>query len=328
MTELKFSLLAVTAALTIAASVAQAQQPWPSKPIRVIIPHPAGGPADVPPRAMGPILAQALGQPFIIENRLGADGIIGSEVCAKAAPDGYTFCTMSNGVSVVNPVLVAKMPFDAARDLLPVVHTGTLYSVVMVGSATPVNSMRELIEVGRAKPDSLTWGVYGQIAPSYFITEWLRVKAGARYLQVPYKGASQALQVLLAGEVQVSGYALGATRTHMQSGKVRALAVNSDKRLASIPDIPTLKETGVDVSFRAWFGFYAPARTPASIVHRLNTEIAKLVLDPAFAGKYIIPQGFETDSPAGASPEEFAKFLHSDREEFQRLVNTIGFKLQ
>jgi len=323
----KAVLCAVAMAVALCPLFAPAQN-WPAKPIRVIIPHPAGGPADVPPRAMGQALAKTLGQPFVIENRLGADGIIGAEACAKAAPDGYTLCSMSNGVTVVDPVLFSKMPFDVDRDLVPIVHTGTLHTVIMVGASVPVNSMQELIAAAKVRPEAITFGTYGQITLSYFVYEWLRVKMGAQFLQVPYKGASQALQALLAGEVQIAGYALGAARKHMQAGKVKALAINSEKRLASLPDVPTLREVGIDVDYRSWFGFYAPAGTANDIVRRLNAEIAKLIVDPQFAAKFLTPQGFETDPPAGGPPEQFARFIRSEREEFRKMVKTIGIKPQ
>jgi len=310
------------------APLAAQSQVWPAKPVRVIIPHPAGGPADVPPRAMAQVLAQTLGQPLIIENRLGADGIIGAEACARAAPDGYTLCYMSNGVTVVNAILVSKMPVDMVRDFVPIVHTGTLHSVVMVNASVPVTSMQELIAAAKAKPETIPYGTYGQINLAYFVYQWLKMKTGAHFLQVPYKGATQALQALLAGEVHVAGYALGTALRHVRSGKVRPLAVNSEKRLAALPDVPTLRELGIEVDYRSFFGFYAPAGAPDPVVRRVNSEVAKLVKDPQFAAKYIVTQGFEIDAPAGRSPEQFAQFLRSERAEFQKLVKTIGLKPQ
>jgi tripartite-type tricarboxylate transporter receptor subunit TctC len=313
------------AALSCAATLAFAQA-WPTKPVRVIIPHPAGGPADVPPRAMGQVLAPVLGQPLVIENRLGADGIIGAEACARAAPDGYTLCYMSNGVTIANPVLVSKMPVDMARDFVPIVHTGTLYSVVMAHPSLGVSNMQQLMAAAKAKPDAIPYGTYGQINLAYFVYQWLKVKNGVSFLQVPYKGATPALQALLAGEVQVAGYALGQAQTHMKSGKVRALAVNAEKRLATLPDVPTLRELGIDVEYRSFFGFFAPTGTPDAVVRRVNGEVAKLVRDPQFAAKYIIPQGFEIDANAGASAEDFARMLRAEREAFHKLVKEIGLK--
>jgi len=318
----------VLAAALAALPLASFGQAWPTKPIRVIIPHPMGGPADLPPRAMGQALLPILGQSFVVENRLGADGIIGAEACAKAPPDGYTLCAMSNGVTVVNPVLMPKMPFDVARDFVPIVHTGTLHTMVMASAKTPYNSMREVIAAARAKPNSITFGTYGQITLSYFVYEWLRVKMGAQLLQVPYKGSSPALQAVLTGEVDIAGYALGAARTHARAGKVKPLAVNSEKRLASVPEVPTLKELGIDVSYRSWFAFYAPAGTPADIVRRLNTEIGRLVLDPQFASKVLDTQGLEVEGAAGAPQEEFVRYIAAERAEFAAMVKTLGLKPQ
>jgi tripartite-type tricarboxylate transporter receptor subunit TctC len=302
-------------------------QGWPSKTVRIIVPHPAGGPADVPPRAMAQSLAQTLGQPFIVENRLGADGIIGAEACAKAAPDGHTLCSMSNGVSVVNPVMHLKLPYEPG-DFVPVVQTGTLYSVVLAHPSVPGNSMPELIAALKAKPESLSYGTYGQITLAYFLVEWLKVKMGASFHQVPYKSSSQALQALVSGEVQAASYALGAARKLVQAGKLKALAVNSRERLAALPDVPTLRELGIEVDVRSWFGFYAPARTSAEIVRRLNAEIARLLADREFKAKFITAQGFEADWPTGAPAEEFAKYFRSEREQFQKLANAMGIKPQ
>lgn len=321
-------ILGTALAVACLAPLASQAQGWPAKPVRVIIPHPAGGPADVPPRAMAQVFAQTMGQPFVIENRLGADGIIGAEACAKAAPDGYTLCYMSNGVTVVNPILMSKLHVDMARDFIPIVHTGTLYSVVMVNGALPINSMQELIAAARAKPDTIPYGTYGQINLAYFVYQWLKVKSGAPFLQVPYKSATHALQALLAGEVHVAGYALGTASRHVQSGKVKAVAVNSEKRLPALPNVPTLRELGIEVDYRSFFGFYAPTGTPDAVVRRMNGETAKLVKEPQFAAKYIVTQGFEIDAPAGNSPEHFAQFLRSEREEFQKLVKEIGLKPQ
>lgn len=300
---------------------------WPSKPVRIIAPYPAGGPGDVPARAFGQVLSEMLGQPFLIENRLGADGIIGAEACAKAPADGHTLCFVSNGVTVVNPAIRLKLPYDS-RDLVPVVHTGTLHTVVLVHRSVPANSMQEVIATLKAKPQSLTYGTYGQVTLSFFLAEWLKARMGASFYQVPYKSATQALQALVAGEVQAASYALGAARALVQAGKLKALAINSDQRLASLPDVPTLKELGIEVPYRSWFGIYAPRGTANEIVRRLNTEIARMLADAQFKAKSITPLGFETDWPTGASPEEFAKFLQSDREQFLKLLNAIGLKPQ
>jgi len=317
--------VALAAALAPAAVFAQT---YPARTVRIIVPHPAGGPGDVPPRGIAQALSQSLGQPFVVENRDGADGIIGAEACAKATADGYTLCSTSNGVTVVNSVVRLKLPYDPFRDFAPIVHTGTLYSMIMAIPSVGANSMQEVLGLLKAKPESLTLGTYGSINLASMVGKWTKARMGAAFYPIPYKSASQALQAALAGDVQVVGYALGQASTLVKAGKMKPLAINSDKRLPAFPNVPTLRETGIDVNFRSWFGFFAPAATPRDIVRRLNAEIAKLIADPAFKAKYLASQGLATDYPAGASPEEFAKFMAEDREEFVKLARIAEIQAQ
>ena len=316
----------VAVAACAAAPLAALSQAYPTKTVRIIVPHSAGGPADVPPRAMAPLLAQTLGQPFVVENRIGADGIIGAEAVAKSTPDGHTLLSTSNGVTVVNPAIHSKLPYDTSRDFVPIIQTGTLYSVVIAHPSVPANSMRELISVLKAKPESISYGTYGQITLAYFLVQWMKNKMNVAFYEVPYKGSTYALQALVSGEVQTASYALGSAAQLIQAGKLKPLAVNSRERLASLPNVPTLRELNIDVDFRSWFGFYAPVATPMSIVRRLNSEIAKLLADPTFKAKFIAAQGFETDFPTGASPEQFAACLRTEQEEFAKLVKVVGVK--
>lgn len=303
-------------------------QAWPAKTVRIIVPHPPGGPGDVPPRGFAQGLQAVLGQPFVVENRDGAEGIIGAEACAKATPDGYTICSTSNGVTVVNSVLRAKLSYDPFKDFVPVVQTGTLYSMIMAVPSVPANSMQEVLALLRAKPESLTLGTYGSINMASMVGKFTKARMGAAFYPIPYKSASQALQAALGGQVQVVGYALGQAATAVKSGKMKPLAINSDRRLAEWPNVPTLKELGIDVNYRSWFGFFAPTGTSRDVVQRLNSESAKLIADPAFKAKFLTSQGLETDFPTGASPEEFAKFMAEEREDFIRLAKVADIQPQ
>jgi len=303
-------------------------QTYPTKTVHIIVPHPAGGPGDVPPRGIAQALSQVLGQPFVVENRDGADGIIGAEACAKAAADGHTLCSTSNGVMVVNSVARLKLPYDPFRDFAPIVQTGTLYSMIMAIPSVPANSMQEVLAMLKAKPESLTLGTYGSINLASMVGKYAKARLGAAFYPIPYKSASQALQAAVAGQVQVTGYALGQASRLVKAGKMKPLAINSEKRLPAFPDVPTLKETGIDVNFRSWFGFFAPAGTPAEVVRRLNTEIAKLIADPQFKAKFLTSQGLETDYPTGASPEDFARFMVEERENFIKLAKLADIQPQ
>jgi tripartite-type tricarboxylate transporter receptor subunit TctC len=318
----------LVAAIVFAVPVLASAQAWPTKTVRIIVPHPAGGPGDVPPRGFAQALAHTLGQPFVVENRDGADGIIGADACAKSAPDGYTLCSTSNGVTVVNAVVRKELPYDPFRDFVPVVQTGTLYSMIMARPEVPANSMAEVLALLKSKPESLTLGTYGGINLAAMVGKYTKARLGAPFYPIPYKSASQALQAALGGQVQVVGFALGQAGAAVKAGKMKPLAINSEKRLADWPNVPTLKETGIDVNYRSWFGFFAPARTSRDIVNRLNAETAKLIADAQFKAKFLTSQGLETDWPTGASPDEFAKFMLAERDDFIRLAKVAEIEIQ
>ncbi len=322
------AIVTTLATASLAASCAVFAQAYPTKPVRIIIPHPVGGPGDIPPRGFAAGLTQVMGQAFVVENRDGADGVIGADACAKAAPDGYNICSMSNGVTIVNSVVRPKLSYDPFKDFVGIVQTGTLYSMIMATPSVPANSMAEVLALLRAKPESLTLGTYGAINMAAMMGQFAKSRLGAAFYPIPYKSASQALNAALAGDVQVVGFALGAAATHVKAGKMKALAINSDKRLPAFPNVPTLKETGIDVNYRSWFAFFAPAAIPRDIVRRLNTEVAKMIADPGFKAKFLTSQGLETDFPTGASPEEFAKFLIEERDDFTRLVKVANIPIQ
>jgi tripartite-type tricarboxylate transporter receptor subunit TctC len=323
-----FAIVASVAAAFIAMPAPAKAQAYPNKAVRIIVPHPVGGPGDIPPRGFAAGLSQSMGQPFVVENRDGADGIIGVDACVKSPPDGYTLCSTSNGTTIVNSVVRPKLSFDPFKDLVGVVQTGTLYSMIMARPEVPANSMTEVLAMLKAKPESLTLGTYGGINMAAMVGQYTKSRMGAAFYPIPYKSASQELNAALAGDVQVVGFALGAASTHVKAGKMKPLAVNSDKRLPDFPNVPTLKETGIDVNYRSWFAFFAPAGTPREVVRRINVETAKMIADPQFKAKFLTSQGLETDFPTGASPEDFAKFLLQEREDFIRLVKVANIPIQ
>ncbi len=312
-------------AATIAPLPALAQN-YPAKTVRVLVPHPPGGPGDVPPRGIAQALAQSLGQPFVIENREGADGLIGAEACAKATPDGYTLCATSAGVMVINPMVRKDANYNAAR-FAPIVQTGTLQQLILANPSVPANSMKELFALAKAKSESVTVGTFGGINLASLLVDWARADLGVRFYPIPFKSASQGLQSAMAGDVQVVSFAMGPALRHVQAGKLKALAV-SPRASPALPGVPGLRESGVGFTFNAWWGWFAPAGTPRDIVGRLNGEIAKLLADRAFDAKFIASQGLIADSATGASPEEFDKYIRNELEEFARLMKVTGLKLQ
>ena len=301
-------------------------QGYPSKPVRVIVPHPAGTIVDIIARVMTQSLSQTLGQPFVVDNRGGAEGIIGTEASTKAAPDGYTLCITDSLVISGNPVIRSKLPYDPRRDLAPIAHFGFLSSVVIVQPELPVSSMSELLDLAKSKPGSITWGSWGLTSISNLYIEWLKNAKGISFYNVPYKSAMHAAQGVLAGQVQVALWAVGAVAPLRKAGKLKALAVVGDVRSTIMPELPTVKDAGIDITIRAWFGMFAPAGTPQEMVQSLNAAVAKALHDPAFKEKFLAPLGFEPVAPAGGSVEQFAAFLKADRETFERVFKTAGVK--
>jgi len=301
-------------------------QAYPAKTVRVIVPHPPGGPGDVPPRGLAQALAQRMGQPFVIENREGADGLIGAEACMKAAPDGYTLCATSAGVILVNPALRKEPSYDLSK-FTPVVHTGTLQQLILANSSVPAANMKELFALAKAKPGAFTVGTFGGINLASLFVGWTKAELGLEFYPIPYKSASQGVQASMAGDVHIVSFAAGPGSKMVQSGKMKAFAI-SPRRSNLLPEVPSLREAGVGFDFTTWWGWFAPAGTPREVARRLNGEIGKLIAEPQFNAKFITSQGLVTDHPAGASIEEFEKFIRVEQEEFQQLARLLGLKPQ
>lgn len=303
-------------------------QGYPAKPIRVIRPHPAGASGDIQARGIAQALSQSYGQAFVIENRVGGDGIIGAEACAKSAPDGYTICSTDSAVVTSNPVVRATLPYEPLRDFAPIIHLGYGNSYLLVHPSLPVRSVKELLEMARAKPGSLTWASAGPSSAAHFYIEWIRNSLGVSFLNVPYKTNTQALQAVTANEVNVATYQIGLAKPSVEAGKVRALATAGTERSPYAADVPSYKEVGIDISIAPWWGWFMPAGTPPVIINRLNTDIARLYQDAGFREKYAVALAFEMVGPALKSPEEFAAFLRSDRETYARVAKIAGVKPQ
>jgi tripartite-type tricarboxylate transporter receptor subunit TctC len=315
----------VLLALAVAAPNAAAQA-WPAKTIRVIVPHPAGGPGDVPPRGFAQALSQSLGQPMIIENREGADGLIGAEAAAKSAPDGYTFISTSAGTMVVNPMVRRDASYDVTR-FTPIVHTGTLQQLILASPKTPGNTLKEVFAAAKAKPESITVGTFGAINLASLFVEWSKAN-GILFYPIPYKSASQGLVAIQAGDVNLVSFAAGPGSKLVQAGKLKALAISPRRNDKLLPGVPSLREAGASFDFTTWWGWFAPAGVDRGVVKRLNGEIAKLIAEPQFNAKFLASQGLATDVHAGDPPEEFEKFIKAEIQESQALMKLVGLKPQ
>jgi len=273
---LRRTLLAALVAAAGVLPVAHAQS-WPSKPIKVVVNFPAGGAADQLARAISQPLQEVLGQPVVVENRGGSGGNIGGDVVAKSPADGYTLLMSSGGMVSVNPHIYPKMPFDPAKDLVPVASAARVLVYLTVRPTLPVNNIKEFIAYVKANPGKLSYGSPGNGSSPHLAGEMMKSQAGLYTVHVPYRGAAPALQDLLAGQIDYA-FDPGIGLNQVRAGKLRLLAVGSMQRSPLFPDVPTLNEAGLK-GFDAdtVFGFYAPAGTPAAVITRLNTEINKIL---------------------------------------------------
>jgi tripartite-type tricarboxylate transporter receptor subunit TctC len=322
-------LVAAFSALLLALSPVPpaAAQGYPVKPVKVIVPHPTGGgPVDGPARGVADALGKALGQPFVIENRDGADGIIGMEALVKSAPDGYTLAVTSASVVTMNELTRVSLPYNSARDLAPVAYFGAIQSLLLVHPSVPAKTLQELIEMAKAKPNSVSWGTLGTTSNGPLLIGLFKKDYGAGFYMIPYKSTIQALQGTVAGDVNVVAYAAGGAVNLVKAGKLRAIAYTGDKRHAALPDVPTFAEVGVKLAFRTWIGMFAPSATPRDIVQKLNAETVRVLSDPGFTQKFIDSQGIETSEVTRGSAEQFAQFIKADRQAYEEAVKAAGIE--
>jgi len=313
------SLIAVAACLPFTAVA----QEWPAKPIRIVVPFAAGGTSDILARALGERLQAALKQTVIIDNKAGAGGVIGADSVAKSAPDGTTFLLGTIASHAINPVLNPKMPYDAAKDFASVILLGSISNVLLVGADQPYKNVKELIAAVKAKP-GMPFASAGQGSSQHMSGEAFRLLAGVELTHVPYKGSAPAIQDVIGGQIPMSFETATVALPHIQSGKVRALAVTSAKRSKVLPDTPTLQEAGVagfDVS--SWQALYAPAGTPAAIVKRLNAEIEKIIAEPEMKARM---DGLGLDHSPN-TPEQFTAFGQSELVKWAKIVKDGNVKL-
>ena len=297
-------------------------QTYPTKPVLVIAPIVAGGPYDVVARGVLQSLAAPLGQSFVMDNRPGANGIVGLDACAHSAPDGYTLCYVNNSMISMNPFVYAKLPYDPPKDLAPVFQVGFL-SGVIAGHPSLPPSMREVIELAKQRPNTLAFSSLGVGSSQHLYIEWLRQKAGAEFLHVPYKGAPPATAAVVSGEVQLTANAIGALSALFQAGKLRPLLVTSPARSPYLPNVPSFGELGIDLDYRSWSGFFAPAGTPRPVIDRLNVEMNRAIAEPKFKEAYFDKMTIE---PGGGPAQAFEAFLRRDRETTGALVKLAGIK--
>jgi tripartite-type tricarboxylate transporter receptor subunit TctC len=315
--------LAVLAVLAAAALPAFAQA-WPAKAVRVVVPYPPGGPVDISARLLAPKLQEALGQPFLVENKPGAGGNIGADFVAKSAPDGYTIGMGAIATHAINPALMASVPYDPIRDFRHLALVVQVPNVLVVNTELPVRSVAELVAYAKARPGKLDFASGSTGSTGHLAGELFKQMTGTFMVHIPYKGAPPAVADLLAGRVQLMFDNLASALPNVKAGKLRALAVTTLKRSASLPDLATLDESGLKgFDMTTWWGLMGPAGMSTDVVQRLSAEILK-AMDAPDVRERLRAMGME--GSAVRTPEQFTAFVDAERKLYAKLVKQSGAK--
>jgi tripartite-type tricarboxylate transporter receptor subunit TctC len=307
--------------VSILANDASAQT-YPNRPIRCIIPYIAGSSPDVVGRIVGPKLSERLGQAVVIDNRGGANSIIGTEVAARSVPDGYTILLGATALAT-NPSLY-KLSYDAAKSFSPITQTVAVHFLLVVHPSVPVRTVAEFITLAKARPGQLTFGSSGTGSPGHLAGELLKSLTSIKLVHVPYKGGPQATADLIGGQIQAQFDVIATSLPHIKAGKTRALAVSSVQRSTILPDMPTIAETVPGFNMVGWQGFLVPAGTPREIIERLHREIVAVFALPDVRQR-IFELGYET---VGSSPREFAEFMRADTAQFAKIISGAGIRAE
>ena len=298
-------------------------QNYPVQPIRLVVPFPPGGSNDLVGRIIGQKLGEGFGQRVVIDNRPGGNGVIGAQLVAKAAPDGYTLL-LAPAAHAINANLQPNLPYDSVKDFAPVTNIAAAPNVLVVHPALPVRSVAELIRLARTRPGELNFGSAGIGFPSHLAGAMLNSMAKIQMVHVPYKGAGPAIIDLISGQIQLSFSSLPGVLPHLKTGRLRALAVTSTQRSAVMPAVATVTETLPGYTAETWFGIFAPAGTSREIVNKLNREIVRIVNLPEVR-QLLSEQGAE---PVGSTPEEFAAYVKAEIEKWGRVIREVGLRAE
>ena len=316
-----FIVIATATALVQGIGAATAQT-YPVKPIRVVVPFPAGGGIDTVARILTPKLTESLGQPAVVDNRVGASGTIGTEAVSKAPPDGYTLlATFASHAQ--NASLYPKLGYDTVKDFAPIMLIATVPNILVVNPSLPVKTVKDLIALAKKHPGEILYASIGNGTPAHLSAELFNSMAGIRMTHIAYKGAAPSIVALISGETQLTFTTVLVAMPHVKSGRLRALGVASLKRAAVLPDIPTIDEAGVrGYESNAWYGLLAPAKTPAAIIEQLHRETVK-ALQLADVRDNLKAQGAE---PVGSTPRDFATLINAEIEKWRKVVVATGAK--
>jgi tripartite-type tricarboxylate transporter receptor subunit TctC len=300
-----------------------AQAPFPNKPIRFVVPYPAGGPLDTIARLLGQKVAESTKQPVVVDNKPGAGGNIGADLVAKSPADGYTILMGAVATHAINPTLYASIPYDPVKDFAPITQVASTPNVLVVNPSVPASNVREFIAHAKANPGKLNFGSGSTGSAGHLAGELFKASAGVEMTHVPYKGAAPAMQDLVGGQIQLMFDNLASALGQVKAGRVKALAVTTAKRTALAPELPTIAESGLpEFDISTWFGVFAPAGTPRDALDRLHAEFTKALASPDVREK-MLALGAE---PVGSRPEEFAAYIRAERDKYARVIKASGAK--
>ena len=314
----------IVAALLFGFSQQTALAQYPNKPVRVVVPYPAGGAVDLFARVLTQQLSELWGYPVVVENRAGASTMLGAEQVAKSPADGYTLMLTAELTLVTVPHLYEKIPYDPLRDFAPITALVSATQALVANPSLPVKTVNDVVTLAKAKPGELTYGSFGIGSTGHLNMEVFQAMTGIRFNHIPYSGAGPALNDVVGGHVNLMLAALSIVKGSVEGGKLRVIAVGSDRRSSEFPDVPTISESGVPgFQAKSWFGLVAPAETPPEIIKKINQDVIKVMSDPAFAQRYLAAQGLE---PITGTPEQFAAFMRTETKKWAKVVRDANIQ--
>ena len=314
----------IVAALLFGFSQQTALAQYPNKPVRVVVPYPAGGAVDSFARVLTQQLSELWGYPVVVENRAGASTMLGAEQVAKSPADGYTLMLTAELTLVTVPHLYEKIPYDPLRDFAPITALVSATQALVANPSLPVKTVNDVVTLAKAKPGELTYGSFGIGSTGHLNMEVFQAMTGIRFNHIPYSGAGPALNDVVGGHVNLMLAALSIVKGSVEGGKLRVIAVGSDRRSSEFPDVPTISELGVPgFQAKSWFGLVAPAETPPEIIKKINQDVIKVMSDPAFAQRYLAAQGLE---PITGTPEQFAAFMRTETKKWGKVVKDANIQ--
>ena len=298
---------------------------YPTKPVHIVVPYPAGGAVDAFARVLTQQLSEMWGQQVVVDNRPGASTMIGAEQVAKSPPDGYTLLLTAELTLVIVPHLYEKIPYDPLRDFTPIVALVSATQALVANPSLPVKTVKDLVALAKAKPGQLTYGSFGNGSTGHLNMEVLQAMTGARFNHIPYNGAGPAMNDVIGGHIDFMLAALSIVKGNVQAGKLHMIGVGSNHRSGEFPDVPTLSESGAPgFEAKSWFGLVAPAGTPPDVIKKINQDVTRVISDHAFAEKYLAAQGLESITD---TPEQFAAFVRAETVRWGKIVKDADVKV-